>query len=298
MKKLLILFWVLLGVVLITMGLVTVSHRYMYPKSPIAKGESEIHHQITVLSYNTHRMGGFQKTEKNEVLRFLRSCSADIVCLQEVEIYHDELYLTEEEMLQAFAAYPYFYLGYSIRNYRRNFGNVVFSKYPLIHAHQVDYTSRSNSSLVVDVCVGNDTIRLISNHLESNRIERRDIDSLVQTKSIHSGDLEEKLKRTNALRHEQAGVVHGEVEESPYPVILVGDFNAIPFSITYFLMRRGLQDCFLKCSNGQIGSTMSYLHLPLRIDYIFCSEELTPWGFCVEETPGSDHYPIRATLVW
>ena len=36
---------------------------------------------ITILTWNTGRMGNFQKPEKNEVLQYLVSQDADVICL-------------------------------------------------------------------------------------------------------------------------------------------------------------------------------------------------------------------------
>ena len=49
---------------------------------------------ITVLTWNTARMGQFAKPEKNEVLQYLLSQDADVICLQEVDVYKDAKYLT------------------------------------------------------------------------------------------------------------------------------------------------------------------------------------------------------------
>ncbi len=41
---------------------------------------------LSVMTYNTHRLGMFEKPERNEVIRFLRTADADVICLQEVEV--------------------------------------------------------------------------------------------------------------------------------------------------------------------------------------------------------------------
>ena len=40
---------------------------------------------ITILTWNTGRMGEFKKTAQNEVLHYLCAQDADIICLQEVD---------------------------------------------------------------------------------------------------------------------------------------------------------------------------------------------------------------------
>ena len=52
---------------------------------------------LSVLTWNTGRMGYFVKPEKNEVLQYLVSQDADVLCLQEVDVYKDSKYLTLQD---------------------------------------------------------------------------------------------------------------------------------------------------------------------------------------------------------
>jgi endonuclease/exonuclease/phosphatase (EEP) superfamily protein YafD len=55
-----------------------------------------------------------------------------------------------------------------------------------------------------------------------------------------------KLKTAYQYRGAQADILHQKITESPYPVIVCGDFNDVPNSYTYFKVRDDLQDAFLK----------------------------------------------------
>ena len=59
------------------------------------------------MTYNTHRMGMFRKAAENEVIQFLRESDADVICLQEVEVYKDDRYLTLPELKEAMQAWQY-----------------------------------------------------------------------------------------------------------------------------------------------------------------------------------------------
>lgn len=264
--------------------------------------EIERKHSLTVLTYNTHRMGMFRKVPQNRVIHYLRRTNADVVCLQEVEVYKDGAYLTLPELRDAMRQYPYTYYDFKVYNKRRQFGNVVFSKYPLFHKQTVRYDSRANISSRCDFAVETDTFRLIVNHLESNRFTRDDFrvpDSLT-TDNIKSSarHISEKLESARSVRHGQAAAVHQEVADSPYPVIVVGDFNSTPLSYAYWRIRSTLRDCFLETSWGKLGLTFVKHHLGIRIDYILCSRQLHPTQFTIDEVNYSDHYPIHTTLTW
>ena len=97
-------------------------------------------------------MGEFKKPAQNEVLHYLCAQDADIICLQEVDVYKDARYLTLPEVKQALSTkYPYSYLDFSVYNSRHQYGTMVWSKYPLIHKQSIHYESRGNLSNRCDV---------------------------------------------------------------------------------------------------------------------------------------------------
>jgi len=308
MKRFFRILLLLICLLLAGIALLFVSHKSLY------FGKEAGTDSLTVLSYNTHRMGGFAKPDENEVIAYLRSSDADILCLQEVEVYKSHKYLTWKELRRALKDYPYHYCDFKIDNKRRQYGNVVFSKYPLTNTATVGFDSRGNISSQCDVIVRKDTFRLFVNHLESNRLEQNDLDSVIQTHSLSHGRLIGKLQSARRLRHEQAREIHSRVKASPYPVIVVGDFNDIPLSLTYLTLRPGLKDCFLRTSNLRIGNTLvwhsssasagktshsrSWNFLGIRIDYILCSPFFVPVSFRTDHPSGSDHYPVVSTLTW
>lgn len=243
-------------------------------------------HKLTIMTYNTHRMGEFEKPDKNRVLLYLQRQNADVICLQEVEVYKEKKYLTLNELKQALSQYPYTYFDFSVYNSRRQFGNAVFSRYPLINKQTIRYASRSNISSQCDIVVGDDTLRLITNHLESNRVVH--IDSTLM----------DKLEAARSIRHNQAKAIRQARLSSAYPLLILGDFNDIALSYTYLTIRGMMRDCFLSTNLGRLGNTYERHHLGVRIDYILCSRDLHPIESHVEHVRHSDHYPVVATIGW
>jgi endonuclease/exonuclease/phosphatase (EEP) superfamily protein YafD len=92
--------------------------------------------------------------------------------------------------------------------------------------------------------------------------------------------------------------VRRAIYDSPYPVIAVGDFNAVPLSLVYWTMNMGLRDCFAESSLGRYGATYKRKGLGIRIDYIFTSRKLHPLSCHVEQVEYSDHFPVVATIGW
>ena len=246
---------------------------------------------ITVLTWNTGRMGEFKKPEKNEVIQYLMSQDADVICLQEVDVYKDAQFLTLPEVRQTLSKkYPYSYIDFSVYNKRHQYGTMVWAKYPLINKQSIHYETQGNLSNRCDMVVGKDTLRIINNHLESYKLESEDLKDVDR--------IEAKWKRAIPLRNAQARVVRREIEASPYPVIVVGDFNSVALSFAYWHISAGLHDAWNETHFWEWGATYEYKGIGLRIDYILCSDPLKPVACEVKETTGSDHKPVVATLAW
>ena len=258
-------------------------------------------HHLSVLTYNTHQMGMYEKAHQNRVIRYLQRQDADIICLQEVDVYKNEKYLTLPELRKALEKYPYTYFDFKIYNKRHQYGLAVFSKYPLSNKNTVRYSSRGNISDYCDVAVGKDTFRLFNNHLESNRLEIKDLpDSIESSALVESAQrISDKLESARKVRQLQAEAIRAEISKSPYPVIVAGDFNTPPVSYSYIKIRGcDLRDCFLATSWCEWGATFSRRHIGLRIDYLLCSKELHPISTHIDHLNCSDHYPMTAIIGW
>ena len=288
--------WRLIKIVilLLLIGVVSlfVSHQWKKP-------QQQFSHTLKVLTYNTHALCMGNKQQAQQMLAYLNEQEADIVCLQEVSVYKNEKRMTLTQLRQAMSQYPY--TNYDINRYnsRRQFGNVVFSRYPLIHKQTIPYESKNNISSQCDVVVKKDTIRLIVNHLESFRLMKEDfqLDSLT-VNNLKQSSLSQKLHDASQLRQEQAKAVKKAIKQSPHPVVAVGDFNSIPLSYVYGKLRWGMRDCFLEGSFGRLGNTYKKGALGIRIDYILCSRTLTPITCEVDRVTYSDHFPVCATIGW
>jgi endonuclease/exonuclease/phosphatase family metal-dependent hydrolase len=244
-------------------------------------------------------MIGESLESKHAMLKHINRLDADIVCLQEVLVYKKGERLTLPALREAMRKYPYTYYDFKKYNSYRQFGNVVFSRYPLINKQTIRYESTSNISSQCDVVVNKDTLRLIVNHLESFGLENKDFDIDSFTAGhFKESSLNRKLTQTSQLRRQQVIKVRRAISNSPYPVIAVGDYNALPLSMVYWTMNMGLRDCFAECSFGRYGATYKQKGIGIRIDYIFTSRQLQPLACRVDHVTYSDHFPLIATIGW
>ena len=75
------------------------------------------------------------------------------------------------------------------------------------------------------------------------------------------------LKKGFVRESYSGSVCKGSYQQSPYPVIVAGDFNDTPVSYAYRKIRKGLNDSFVNSGYGA-GFTYKGNYPPNRIDYI------------------------------
>jgi len=109
-------------------------------------------------------------------------------------------------------------------------------------------------------------------------------------------DIVKRLIPTFQLHQEQIEIIRKSIDNSPYPVIVAGDFNSVPNSYEYYHLGKDLNDVFTEVGNGSSTSFHDY-KFPLRIDYIFASKSIKPVSYKVDRSVKiSDHYPVIATF--
>ena len=86
------------------------------------------------------------------------------------------------------------------------------------------------------------------------------------------------------------------MNNSPFPVIICGDFNDTPLSYTYNKFASNYTDAFRNSSSG-LGITYAGKVPAGRIDYIFHSKDLNSSNFTIQKEVYSDHRAINCE-VW
>ncbi|MEE8170428.1 MAG: endonuclease/exonuclease/phosphatase family protein, partial [Phycisphaerae bacterium] len=79
------------------------------------------------------------------------------------------------------------------------------------------------------------------------------------------------------------------------PVVALGDFNSFRPAPAYRIAARGMRDCRPFAKTPQPATRPTY-GLPVVIDHIFVSPSIRVLDYRVIRAPGSDHYPVLATL--
>lgn len=253
---------------------------------------------IKVLSYNVMGFGGLRKTaEGNEILSYIRDSGADIICLQEFAVASGRGSLTEKDVGGALKNYPY----KTIHKTGKPYGLACYSKFPIISSRIINYKSDFNGSAIYEIKIGEDTVTVINNHLESNKLTDEDkhiyegILTSPETAQVKEGILLliRKLGEASAIRSPQIDEVAREIAATPNETVIVcGDFNDTPISRAHYVISKGLKDAFTESGCG-FGVSYNRNRFHFRIDNILISKNLKSYNCTVDRSiNASDHYPM------
>ena len=263
---------------------------------------------LKILSYNVM---GFDKLLKdgsenlNPILGYIKRQDADIVCLQEFRYSTngDPAQLSEEDICSVLKEYPYYAHGGSRKSGRMNLA--VFSRFPILSSSNVDYGESMNASMLHELLIGSDTLTLVNNHLESNKLTKADKalyeeiikDPNKNTVSAGGRTLLRKLAEAGVRRAGQADLLAERMAREARPTtIICGDFNDIPVSYTHRVVQGDRRDAYVDAGSGP-GISYNQNKFYFRIDNILYSGALRALRCRVDNSiKDSDHYPIYAYL--
>lgn len=262
---------------------------------------------LRMMSWNVAQFDILQNKKhpevKEQMMELINEYQPDIACFQEMVCEDSVVVKTHSyigEYLQRLQFPDYFY------SYNRkedfwdyaHFGIIIFSKYPIINKQTVMWYPYDYNSIFqyVDIVKGADTLRVFNIHLQSLRFSRdnlkyidepgADKDAIKESKSIIS-----KFKTGFVKRKAQADRIKEEMDKSPYPVMVCGDFNDVPNSYAYHTIGNGLKNAFAEKGSG-LGRTFSGIAPTLRIDNIFVDPRFSVEQFVRIQKKLSDHFPV------
>lgn len=275
--------------------------------SPETQGDSAI---VKIMSYNVKNFDLYNWTENIEA----RDRMLDLIEAEDPHIIAFQEFYTEEKENAAFHNIKLLVneLGYTHYHFEKtltlentnHWGVAVFSKYPLTRKSAIKFEETINNAVAyVDVAIGTQKIRLYNAHLQSIYLGRKDlkyVKDIAKEQEIEkhiqsSRSILKKLRDAFKKRSKQAEALARHIKQSPYPVVVCGDFNDPPFSYTYQTISRNLQDAFLATGLG-IGATYAGPLPALRIDYLLLDPSFEVRDFNVIKKDYSDHYPITTTF--
>lgn len=266
---------------------------------------------IKVMTYNVRVFDYYNwsgnKDGRNRIIELMRSEACDIYCMQEIYTDSKGAFLKEDSLKNAVnTPYAHIEITKALKqgDHMGFWGIGTFSKYPIINKGKVDFPRKGNNVCIFsDVVIDDDTVRIYNMHLQSIHMRKEDYKFLKdlsedkETEEIEgSKKILRRLKVAFQRRGPQVDVIKTSIMNSPYPVIITGDFNDPPASYTYRMIAEGMKDAFREKGNG-FGKTYNGIFPSFRIDYILHSEEISCDSFETLPEEFSDHNAVKANLV-
>lgn len=239
---------------------------------------------LRVMTYNVHSCIGMDgKIDPERIARIIARARPDVVALQELDVGRGRTHGLDQAQLIARCLEMDFHFHPAVHLEEERYGDAILTHLPrcLVRAAPLPGLAdkpqlEPRGALWVSVDLHGRTVQILNTHLGLNVRER-----LAQTEALLGADW--------------LGNVHCRT-----PVILCGDFNALPSSAVCRRLARRLNDVQIEARQHRPRSTFSGRFPTLRIDHIFVSPDIEVTGIEVPNSAlarvASDHLPLVADL--
>ncbi|MFD1871853.1 endonuclease/exonuclease/phosphatase family protein [Hymenobacter bucti] len=267
---------------------------------------------LRLLSYNVRIFNVYPQLRQLDpaapakAIAWLAASPADVLCLQE---YYQEPAGTHSndgqlyrvgERLGAGSGRQVFVSKTLTNSIGAEFGLAIFSRLPIVGRGEITFGRLTqNHAMWVDVAGPGrgDTVRIFNTHLQSMSLDEGDI---VAAGSSRAGfqrkgrSLLGRFARGAAARAWQADTLLAHVRRSPYPVLLAGDLNDLPYSYAYSQLASELQNAWATVGFGLGNTYHGRLPPVLRIDQQFAGPQWRVLACRIHsEIPYADHFPVE-----
>lgn len=242
---------------------------------------------LSILTYNVHScIGTDRRMDPERIAEVIAAASPDVIALQELDVGRartggiDQAARIADLLRMTSHFHPALYVR------EEQYGDAILTALPsrLIKAGPIPSVGETRGALWVEVMVDGRPVQIFNTHFGLRRGERR-----LQAETL----LGEAWIGSDACQDQ--------------PVILTGDFNAIPSSVAYGLLKRRLPPVCVGDGRGSAGRRSARMaptfpsRFPLlRLDHIFVSQGIETVAAGPVRTPlsrvASDHLPLLANL--
>ena len=237
---------------------------------------------ISVMSYNVRLFNLYNWIDsdvENDIISFIGSQEPDVINMQE--------YRSTER----FSLDKYQFQHSSLSDGKTSYGLATFSKLPIVNKGIIKSDNLSAIAIFIDVKKYSDTLRFYNIHLQSFKLES-ELEILDESNSDKILNI---FDNTFKIQENQSNIISNHIENSPYKVVVSGDFNNTAYSYVYNLLKGDLVDSFDSAGSG-FGSTYNFKYFPMRIDFILMDKTFRINDFKTFSQNLSDHFPIISTF--
>jgi endonuclease/exonuclease/phosphatase family metal-dependent hydrolase len=237
---------------------------------------------ISVMSYNVRLFNLYNWIDsdvENDMISFIDSQEPDVINMQE--------YRSSERFLLD----NYQHQHSSLSDGKTSYGLATFSKLPIVNQGIIMSDNMSTIAIFIDIKKYSDTLRFYNIHLQSFKLESE----LEILDEQNSDKILNIFDNTFKIQENQSNIISKHIENSPYKVVVSGDFNNTAYSYVYKLLKGDLVDSFDSAGSG-FGSTYNFKYFPMRIDFILMDKTFRINDFKTFSQNLSDHFPIISTF--
>jgi endonuclease/exonuclease/phosphatase family metal-dependent hydrolase len=239
---------------------------------------------LRILTYNVHRwLGTDRKISPSRIAEVISAAEPDIVALQEVRVGRVQAGEVDQAAQVASRLGMELHFQPTIRILGEQYGIAVLTRHAskLVKSERLPTQSsgpsfEKRSALWVRVDVDGQAVQVVNAHLSLRSKERR-----CQAAALVGEDW----------------LGHADCAD---PAILLGDFNAPPYSRSYKLMASRLRDVQLSNPSGEPQPTFHTRAPVLRLDHVFVTKSVQVVSAAPVRNPlsrvASDHFPLLAEL--
>jgi len=238
---------------------------------------------ISIMSFNVRLFNLYNWIDNDEILNDIKSFvndeNPDVINIQEFRSTKD------------FSLDKYPYKHSSLSDGKTSYGLASFSKLPIVNQGVILSENSSAIAIYIDIKKYRDTIRFYNIHLKSFKLE-----SELEIISENTSDkILNVFDNTFKIQENQSEIISKHIKQSPYKVVVSGDFNNTAYSYVYKLLKDDLVDAFDSAGSG-FGSTYNFKYFPMRIDFILMDNSFRINEFKTFDKNLSDHFPIISTF--
>ena len=274
--------------------------------------EDKFSKSFKVLSFNVQAFVQRETRQPNgfvlDMFDFFNEKDPDILCLQEFSVFSWSHDFNEANIHKRFDNTPNHHIelvaeGVTGSHYK--YGIATFSKYPMIRKKLIFSDNTANACIYTDLLIGSDTVRVFNIHLKSVGFQNEEKSLLhnMVKKKYGRADIRAVISIVKQLslsaidREQQVEILCSYIEQSPYPIIICGDFNDPPTSYSYQKVRGLRKDAFVEAGKGRVTTFNIGRIASLRIDNILYSDVFKAYNFESPRVYLSDHFPVMCRLV-
>jgi len=259
---------------------------------------------LKVMTFNVKVFNAYEIFPKNdysssdEIINYIIDSKVDVICLQEFYNENKSKQLNTLKKISKKTGMKYYFSSSMVNNVGAEFGMAIFSKLPIKDKGVITQSKKTNNQMMyLDVKTKDTTIRIYNIHLKSMSINENDIVEIDSTSKKKVKNVYRRLKKGFIDRSVQLSLLEEHIDLCPYPVLVCGDLNDLPYGNTYQRLKSKLNNAFEDAGTG-FGFTYNGKIPFLRIDNIFYDDYFIVNTYKTDvNMKQSDHFPLLAKFM-